>query len=44
MIGIPFGKYSWTVRHRELVKSEHIITTWEELTVEFINRMRSSAI
>jgi hypothetical protein len=42
--GIPFGKYSWTVRHRELVKTEHIITCWEELTVEFITKVRLESI
>jgi hypothetical protein len=42
LIGIPFGKNSWTVRHRELVKTEHIVETWDDLTVEFINNVKSS--
>ena len=43
MIGIPFGLYSWTVRHRELVKADHIIRNWEELTVEKLRLIASSA-
>jgi hypothetical protein len=41
LIGIPFGKNSWTVRHRELVKTEHIVENWEDLTVEFVNKIRN---
>lgn len=44
IIGIPFGKYSWTVRHRELVKTEHIITTWEELTSEFLKKIQPTTV
>jgi hypothetical protein len=39
MKGIPFGNYSWTVRHRELVNTKHIISSWKELTVDKINQI-----